>query len=120
MAVSQTPRPGMLRRVYRYSPLGFILSCVHFLISFLWVIIAFDNPWHQGILIMLSFPASFIVLPLYDLMAWFPHSSEYGQILTVASDACFIVVGTAWYFMLGASIQKGIPALYRTLKRRRG
>jgi hypothetical protein len=108
----------MLRRLYRYSRLGTILGIANLLISVFWIAIAYDNPWHQGILIMLNYPASYIVYGLdYVLSHIIP---EHYIFQSVASDSFYVVVGAVWFFVIGTLIQKSIMALWNAVARKNG
>jgi hypothetical protein len=106
----------MLRRIYRFSPLGTILGIANLAISVLWIAIAYDNPWHQLVLAYLDFPASYIAIG-FDHVLDFVLPRQY-TLQAVASDSVFVVVGIVWFFAMGTLIQRGIIALLKAVTRR--
>lgn len=100
----------MFRRIYHYSRLGTLLGIGNALVSILWIAIAYDNAWHEGPLMILDFPASYIVLGLdYVMLHLF---SEHYTLLNISSDAFFVVVGAIWFFTIGVVVQKTSMALW--------
>jgi hypothetical protein len=93
------------------------LALTYFVLSVVWVLIAFGNPWHQGLLMLVDFPASYLVLGVDAVLGHvFPdHSFLHG----VMTDACFVVVGTAWFFAIGTALQKGAVSILRMICQRK-
>jgi hypothetical protein len=90
----------MLARLYRYSRLGSIFGGVSLFVSLGWIAVAFNNPWHQGPLMIMSFPASYLAVGFTSALEHF-MPAKHVLILNLASDGAFVVVGTLWFFLLG-------------------
>ena len=104
----------MIRRPFHF---GRLLAVTYFVLSLLWVLIAFDNPWHQGLLMIVAFPASYLVFGVDAVLAHvFPGHSLLQNVVT---DACFVLFGTVWFFVLGTVLQKGAISIFRMISQRK-
>ena len=107
----------MARKIRQPFHFGRLLALTYFVLSLLWVLIAFDNPWHQGLLITVDLPASYLVLGVdWILSRIIP---EHAVLHNVMTDACFIVVGTVWFFVVGAALQKSTISIFRMIWQRK-
>ena len=100
----------MLRQIYRSFPCGTILASLYLVVPILWVLVAFGNPWHQGLLALVDFPASYLVLGADGVFARI--IPEHPALQNILTDACFIAVGTVWFFIIGAVLQKGVVFIW--------
>lgn len=66
----------MARMVRQPFHLGRLLAVTYFVLSLLWVLIAFDNPWHQGLLMIVNFPVSYLE-PVINFSGEKDVQSEY-------------------------------------------
>jgi hypothetical protein len=88
-----------MKTIWKISRFGSVLAISNFALSALWIAIAFDDPWHQGLLVMIDLPVGYIPFWIGDVCRWFVDSSFAGNI---AVDVSFLIVGPIWYFIVGS------------------
>jgi hypothetical protein len=87
-----------MKAIWKLSRFGSVLAIINFAICALWIAIAFDNPWHQGLLMMIDFPAGYLPFWVGDISHWFSDSPVAGN---VSVDVTFLIIGPMWYFIVG-------------------
>jgi len=103
----------MISRRYCISRLGTILAAVNLVLSLSWIAIAYDNPWHQGILMLMDLPASYLAVAIgWILGVVFPTSYRF---VNFATDFSFVAVGAVWFYVLGMICEKGFSKIRKTI-----
>ena len=92
-----------MKLLWKLSRIGTVLGLLNLAVTVLWVAIAFDNPWHQGPLLILNFPAGYI--PIW-LAGWLSGTSY-----NVTVDGLFLIIGPAWFFLIGLFASKLIQKI---------
>jgi hypothetical protein len=93
---------------WKLSRIGTVLAVVNLTLSALWITIAFGNPWHQGLLLMMDFPAGYV--PPYLAEVFVKSGTGYN----VLTDMLFLIVGPVWYFFVGFCASKLLSAVRRS------
>ena len=94
----------MIARIYRFSRFGFVLGALNLFISVSWIAIAYGNPWHQGILAIMDFPACYFAIGFTWLLGALVPKDDL--VVNIASEVAFVVVGVLWFFLVGFIIQR--------------
>lgn len=78
----------------KISTLGVVFACVHLFGGVVWLIIDFDGEWLGFYLFIVDLPLSLLIM---QFSGWLNMSREIAYFL-------LLVMGTCWWYMLGALI----------------
>jgi len=96
-----------MKAMWKFSRIGTVLGLLNLAVTAGLIAIAFGNPWHQGLLLMLDFPVGYIPFWLFGWLSGTPYN--------VAVDALFLVIGPLWFFLIGLLASKLLFKVRRLL-----
>ncbi len=107
------PLVQMSRKAFH---LGRLLATSYLVLSSFWVLVEFDNPWHQAVFMVVDFPASYLVFGIEAILSHVLAANSVVQ--NILTDFCFVLIGTVWFFVLGTVLQRAAVSIFRKLSRR--